>query len=76
MSEMCTSEASGGATPSPPPLAGEGQGMHQGWRTAGCAESNGPSKHALSPPLPRKRGREQTELAARFDFRPPLNETT
>jgi hypothetical protein len=47
--------AKASATASPLPLAGEGQGggRHEDSR-----------KHALSPPLPRKRGREQTEFVA------------
>ena len=45
----------GGATSSPPPLAGEGQG--------GGAKDDGAFSATPSPPLPRTRGREQTELA-------------
>ena len=50
--ELIVGVAKISATASPLPLAGEGQGegMHQNSR-----------KDALSPPLPRKRGREQTE---------------
>jgi hypothetical protein len=49
------SGANGRAIAFPLPLAGEGQGggRHKDSR-----------KHALSPPLPRKREREQTEFAA------------
>src|SRR5437899_6864757 len=43
------------ATASPPPLAGEGKG--EGMHKDLC-------EPPLSPPLPRKRGREQTEQAA------------
>jgi hypothetical protein len=45
-----------GATASPPPLAGEGQGggKHKSLR----------KQHSPSPSLPRKRGREQAVLAA------------
>ena len=60
----------GAALASPPPLAEEGQGggrqkdlcefaPKSSWRES--------SKRTPSPPLPRKRGREQTESAARDD---------
>jgi hypothetical protein len=57
MNMACVSKANDSATASPPPLAGEGQGggMHQDWFQAGCAESNGSGKNALSPPLPRRK---------------------
>jgi hypothetical protein len=45
-----------GATASPPPLAGEGQG--------GGEHRSPRQQHSPSPPLPRKRGREQAVLAA------------
>src|SRR6266498_2082213 len=51
---------SAGATSFPPPLAGEGQG--------GGMQHDTAFQFTPSPPLPRKREREQTELDAPADF--------
>src|SRR5262245_66391989 len=51
----------GGATASPPPLAGEGQG---GGMQYGSSFPLAPPQPSPSPTLPRKRGREHTERAA------------